>query len=196
MTTEQPRIILETDRLRLRNWLERDRNLFREINSDPKVMEFFAWRRSHAEADALFERVNTMIKQDGLGFYAVEDKQTEEAMGFCGLAPASVSGVFPEETIEIGWRLATRFWGNGFITEAAQALVNYGLNDLKLPCIVSFAVAENHRSTAVMKRIGMKRYPDFDFDHPRVPDTHPHLKPHVTYAIVSSAAADLATALV
>ncbi|MBP2549155.1 RimJ/RimL family protein N-acetyltransferase [Neorhizobium galegae] len=181
-------IILETPRLRLRNWLEADRDLFREINSDPKVMEFFPFRRSHAEADLLFDRVNAMIREDGLGFYAVELKETGEAMGFCGLAPANMAGIFPIETIEIGWRLATRFWGNGYITEAARALLDYGLNIRGLETIISFAVADNHRSTAVMRRIGMTPCPDLDFDSPRVPDTHPHLKRHVTYAVTKETA--------
>jgi RimJ/RimL family protein N-acetyltransferase len=179
-----PRIILETERLRLRSWQERDRDLFREINADPKVMEFFPFRRSHEEADLLFERVNTMILEEGLGFYAVEVKEEAEAVGFCGLAPANMPGIFPQETIEIGWRLATRFWSNGYITEAARALLTQGLEQNGLRAIVSFAVATNHRSTAVMERIGMRRCPDLDFDHPRVPDSHPHLKRHVTYAAV------------
>ncbi|MCJ8510618.1 GNAT family N-acetyltransferase [Rhizobium lemnae] len=183
-----PRIILETERLVLRSWLERDRDLFREINADPKVMEFFPFRRNHAEADALFDRVNAMIKEDGLGFYAVELKETGEAMGFCGLAPANMPGIFPSETIEIGWRLATRFWGNGYITEAAAALIGHGFVAMQLAAIVSFAVEGNHRSTAVMKRIGMRRCPEMDFDHPRVPETHPHLRRHVTYAIVNETA--------
>jgi RimJ/RimL family protein N-acetyltransferase len=181
---EQIIVILETQRLRLRNWLEADRDLFREINSDPKVMEFFPFRRSHEEADLLFDRVNAMIREDGLGFYAVELKETGEAMGFCGLAPANMPGIFPPETIEIGWRLATRFWGNGYITEAAEALLSYGLKAKGLDAIISFAVAQNHRSTAVMKRIGMTHCPELDFDSPRVPDSHPHLKRHVTYAAV------------
>ncbi|MCO5730256.1 GNAT family N-acetyltransferase [Rhizobium sp. SSA_523] len=176
-----PRIILETPRLRLRSWLEEDRNLFREINADPKVMEFFPFRRTYAEADLLFERVNAMIREDGLGFYAVEVKDFGEAVGFCGLAPANMPAIFPIDTIEIGWRLATRFWGNGYVTEAAQALLHHGFNQLRLPEIVSFAVAGNVRSTAVMQRIGMVACPERDFDHPRVPDTHPHLKRHVTY---------------
>ncbi len=181
---EQVIVILETQRLRLRNWLEGDRDLFREINSDQKVMEFFPFRRSHDEADLLFDRVNAMIREDGLGFYAVELKESGEAMGFCGLAPANMPGIFPPETIEIGWRLATRFWGNGYITEAASALLEYGLKAKGLDAIISFAVAQNHRSTAVMKRIGMTHCPELDFDSPRVPDSHPHLKRHVTYAAV------------
>ena len=51
--------------------------------------------------------------------------------------------------------------------------------------IVSFAVTDNHRSTAVMKRIGMAHDPARDFDHPRIPDTHPQLKRHVPYAVIA-----------
>ncbi len=182
---QQPRIILETPRLRLRSWLEEDRDLFREINADPKVMEFFPFRRTHEEADLLFDRVNAMIREDGFGFYAVEVKADKEAIGFCGLAPANMPDIFPRDTIEIGWRLATRYWGHGYITEAASALLSYGFETLRLPAIISFAVSTNHRSTAVMKRIGMFACPDMDFDSPRVPDSHPHLKRHVTYAAVN-----------
>ena len=181
----EPRIILETDRLRLRSWTEDDRNLFREINADPKVMEFFPFRRTYAEADLLFDRVNAMIREDGLGCYAVEVKDLGEAVGFCGLAPANMPAIFPAETIEIGWRLATRFWGHGYVTEAASALLAYAFDDLKLKAVVSFAVETNHRSIAVMKRIGMFACPDMDFDSPKVPETHPHLKRHVTYAMVN-----------
>ncbi|MBT9370986.1 GNAT family N-acetyltransferase [Rhizobium sp. CSW-27] len=185
MSESEPVIIAETPRLVLRSWMERDRDLFREINADPKVMEFFPFRRNHAEADLLMDRVNGMIRDEGLGFYALELKETGEAMGFCGLAPAGMPGIFPAETIEIGWRLATRFWGHGYVTEAAGATLAHGFKQHGLPAIISFAVAGNHRSIAVMKRIGMHACPDLDFDSPRVPDTRPDLKRHVTYAKLS-----------
>ncbi|MDO1584453.1 GNAT family N-acetyltransferase [Rhizobium oryzicola] len=183
MSLTEPRIILETKRLRLRSWIDSDRDLFREINADPKVMEFFPFRRSHEEADELLTRVNSLIADQMLGFFAVELKETEEPMGFCGISPANMPGIFPEGTIEIGWRLATRYWGHGYITEAAEGLLDYGFRTIGLGWIVSFAVEENQRSTAVMQRIGMIRRPDLDFNHPRVPDTHPHLQRHVSYAI-------------
>lgn len=179
----QPTIILETGRLRLRNWLDSDRNLFREINADSKVMEFFPFRRTYAEADAMMDRLNQNIADTGLGFYCVELKATGEPAGFCGLSYANMPGTFPPESVEIGWRLATRFWGNGFVTEAARALLDFAFDEKRLDAVVSFAVAENHRSTAVMKRLSLHRIPEMDFDHPRVPDTHPHLKPHVVYAV-------------
>ncbi|KGE00743.1 GNAT family acetyltransferase [Rhizobium sp. YS-1r] len=176
-------MILETERLRLRSWLDSDRDLFREINADPKVMEFFPFRRSHEEADAFLTRLNDTITETGLGFYALELKETREPMGFCGLSLANMPEIFPAETVEIGWRLATRFWGHGYVTEAARALLDFAFDKKHLDAIVSFAVTDNHRSTAVMKRLGLHRVASLDFDHPRVPDTHPHLKPHVVYAV-------------
>jgi len=179
--------LLETERLLIRNWRDEDRNLFREINRDPKVMEFFPWRRTYEEADAMLERLRTMIEETGLGFYALEEKESGEPVGFCGIGPASISPVMPEETIEIGWRLATRYWGKGYATEAAQAVLKYAFEDRRLDAVLSFAVAENTRSTAVMRRIGLRRLAILDFDHPRVPDTHPHLKRHVVYGLTRDA---------
>ena len=174
--------IVETERLILRNWEEDDRDLFHEINADRKVMEFFPFRRSRPESDELFDRLRGMISDTGLGFYAVALKETGEAMGFCGIARANVAPILPEETVEIGWRLATRFWGNGYVTEAAGAHLDFAFREKDIPAVVAFAVESNHRSTAVMRRIGMRPWPRMDFDHPRVPDTHPHLKRHVVYA--------------
>lgn len=176
-------LILETPRLVLRNWRDDDRDLFREINRDPKVMEFFPFRRTPEEADAMMQRMRAMIDETGLGCYAVELKQSAEPIGFCGLSKPDLAPILPEVTVEIGWRLATRFWGQGYVTEAGRALIEFGFATKGLSEIVSFAVEANRRSTAVMERLGMRHDAQRDFDHPRVPDTHPHLKRHVLYRI-------------
>lgn len=174
-------IIAETERLVLRNWQEGDRDLFYEINRDEKVMTFFPLRRSHAECDLLFARNRDTIAETGLGFYALADRGTDEAYGFCGLSRVDLPGILPEGAVEIGWRLATRYWGNGYVTEAGKRLLQYGHNDLSLRDIYAFAVHDNIRSTAVMRRLGMQYLQGQDFDHPNVPDTHPHLKRHVLF---------------
>lgn len=173
--------IVETKRLSLRNWRDEDRDLFYEINRDAKVMEFFPFRRSHAECDLLFDRNRAMISETGLGFYALADRITDEAMGFCGLARAELPDILPVDAVEIGWRLATRFWGQGFVTEAATRLLRYGHETCGFQEIYAFAVQNNHRSIAVMRRIDMRPMHGNDFDHPKVPDTHPHLKRHVLF---------------
>ncbi|AFL52977.1 RimJ/RimL family protein N-acetyltransferase [Sinorhizobium fredii] len=176
-------IIRETERLRIRSWCEGDRDLFAEINSDPKVMEFFPFRRSRSESDALFDRNARRIGETGFGFFALALRDSDLPIGFCGLARTDLEPHLPDGTIEIGWRLAVSHWGKGYVTEAALALLEHGFGERRLSEIVSFAVAKNIRSTAVMKRIGMRPDPLRDFDHPSVPDTHAHLKRHVLYAI-------------
>jgi RimJ/RimL family protein N-acetyltransferase len=173
---------LATDRLVLRNWQESDRPLFHLINSDERVMEFFPFRRDRAQSDALMDLLRTRIDEDGHGFAAIELAATGECIGFAGITQTRLEPFFPDHTMEIGWRLAPQHWGKGYASEAAHAWLAVGFGRLELDEIVSFAVRDNHRSLSVMKRIGMVPDPGRDFDHPRVPDTHPHLRAHATFA--------------
>ena len=168
---------------RIRNWRDSDRDLFAEINSDPRVMEFFPFRRNRAEADALFDRNARAISETCFGFFALALLDSDAPIGFCGLARTGLAPHLPDGTIEIGWRLALPHWGKGYVTEAARVFLEHGFGERELSEIVSFAVPANTRSTAVMQRLGMRPDPTRDFDHPRVPDTQRHLKRHVLYAI-------------
>lgn len=174
---------LETERLIIRNWEDRDRELFHRINSDDDVMQFFPFRRSRAEADAFLDRIRAENESRGYGFSALELKEAGACIGFAGLYADNVAPSRPAGAVEIGWRLAPEFWGQGYVTEAAEALLVFGFEELGLEEIISFAVWNNDRSTAVMRRIGMTLDLEADFDHPRVPDTHPQLKRHVLYSL-------------
>ena len=180
-------IICETERLIVRNWRDSDIDLMHTINSDEQVMEFFPGRRDRHQCVELIHRLQKTIAETGYGFFAVELRETGETIGFAGLSKPDIHPVLPDETIEIGWRLAVPYWGKGYATESAIELLRLGFLDRNLQEIVSFAVHDNHRSTAVMERIGLKPDPSRDFDHPRIPDTHPHLKRHVLYAVTRDA---------
>ncbi len=174
---------IRTGRLILRNWEERDRALFHRINTDERVMEFFPFRRDRARSDALMDRLRAGIGKRGYGFSAVEIAATGECIGFVGLHPAEIEPLVPPGSTEIGWRLAPEYWGFGYVTEAAEALLAFGFETLGLAEIISFAVWNNQRSIAVMRRIGMRADPASDFDHPDVPATHPELQRHVMYRL-------------
>jgi RimJ/RimL family protein N-acetyltransferase len=173
---------IRTERLILRNWEERDRPLFYRINTDERVMKFFPFRRDRARSDALMDRLRAGIRQRGYGFSAVEIAATGDCMGFVGLHPTTIES----GSTEIGWRLAPEYWGFGYATEAAQALLSFGFETVGLAEVISFAVWNNHRSTAVMRRLGMRADPAADFDHPDIPETHPQLKRHVMYRLSRS----------
>ncbi|MGB3388797.1 MAG: GNAT family N-acetyltransferase [Pseudaminobacter sp.] len=174
---------IRTKRLILRNWEERDRDLFFRINSDGAVMEFFPFRRDRSQSDAMMNRLREENSANGYGWTAAELKDTGRCIGFVGLHDAEIVPVVPAGSMEIGWRLAPKFWGHGYVTEAASALLDFGFEALGKAEILSFAVWNNTRSTAVMERLGMRHDPAADFDHPGVPDTHPQLKRHVLYRL-------------
>lgn len=174
---------IRTERLVLRNWEDRDRELFHRINSDDQVMEFFGLRRSRAESDELFDRLRNNAERDGFGFTAAELKDGGETIGFVGIVRTDLEPFIAKGTMEIGWRLAPEFWGKGYVTEAAEAWLAYAFDVVGEEEIVSFAVANNHRSTAVMQRLGMHYEPSRDFDHPRVPESQPHLRRHVLFRL-------------
>jgi RimJ/RimL family protein N-acetyltransferase len=174
---------LHTPRLVIRNWEERDRELFHHINSDERVMEFFPFRRTRQQADEVMDQLRAAIDARGFGLAAVELANSGETIGYAGLSPVIIPPVIPAEEIEIGWRLAAKHWGQGYASEAASALLRFGFRDLEFEEIISFAVATNVRSIAVMQRIGLRYDEKSDFDHPRVPEAQPHLRPHVLYRL-------------
>lgn len=178
---------LETARLTIRNWEDRDRDLFHRINSDEDVMRFFPFRRTRTQADAFLAQIRQQNAIRGYGFSALERRDTRQTIGFVGLHPTSIVPARPAGSIEIGWRLVPEAWGHGYVTEAAEAVMAFGFEKLNLDEIVSFAVYANEKSIAVMQRIGMRHVPADDFDHPLVPDTHPHLKRHVFYVLEQDA---------
>lgn len=178
---------IETERLILRNWQDRDRDVFHIVNSDEQVMQFFPFRRSRAESDAFMDRLAIGNEGSGYGFRALELKSTGQCVGMAGLKSTSDVPLRQPEAIEIGWRLAPDRWRRGYVAEAAEALVAFGFDVLDLPEIISFAVWNNEPSIAVMRKLGMSRVENGDFDHPAVPESQPHLMRYALYALSQEA---------
>ncbi len=174
---------LETSRLILRPCLLEDRELFYELSSDPAVLEFFPFSRSREDADTIFSMIRNITPEPGFEFLTLTLKHSGEAIGFSGLSRLQLEPHLPGDAVEIGWRISARHWGKGYATEAGMALVRHAFAALSLEEILSVAVHDNRRVLAVMHKIGMQRDPACDFDHPQIPETHPHLKRHVVYRL-------------
>lgn len=175
--------IIETERLILRQWKESDRKIFSELNADPENMKFFPRPFNEEESHSFIDKTIEIIDRDGYGLFAIVVKETNQFIGFTGLAVPSYETHFTPCT-EIGWRIHKDFWGKGFATEAARGVLEFAFNTLQLNEIVSFTSHFNTPSINVMKRIGMIHDQNGDFDHPRVEEGH-KLRPHVLYRITS-----------
>ncbi len=173
--------ILETDRLILRTWSEDDLIPMLYINQDPKVCEFLPGLGNLLTTQAMLDRFINHFNAFQFSIYAVELKKTSEMIGFLGLIPPSFESHFTP-AIEIGWRLASQHWNNGYATEGAKTVLHYAFTQLNLDEIVSFTVINNLASRRVMQKIGLHHNPQDDFDHPMLEQDSP-LKPHVLYRL-------------
>ncbi|MES0837828.1 GNAT family N-acetyltransferase [Nocardiopsis tropica] len=175
---------LRTDRLILRRWQERDLEPWAAVNADPEVREHLGEPLTRDQSDASVARFRDGFDLRGYGWWAVEERDTGDFVGSAGLD--RVEDGLPFGGTEIGWRLARPAWGRGYATEAALAVLAYGFDTLALSEILAVATVTNIRSQAVMRRIGMTRDPEGDFDDPRAPEGP--LRPNVLYRIADGAA--------
>ena len=172
---------IRTGRLLLRRWRGADRVPFAALNADPAVMEHMQGLMTRERSDAFADRIEAHWASHGWGLWAVEVIGGTAFVGYVGLWPADyvVPGM-----VEVGWRLAREHWGRGYATEAGREAIRFGFTDVGLDEVVSFTVPQNERSWRVMERIGLRRDPAADFDHPKVDATaYPELVRHVFYRL-------------
>ncbi len=181
MTQQNTSIILETERLILRTWSEYDVDAYYQINQDEKVTEFLLIMPTIEQVKTFIHDMNKQYKELNYTLFATVEKSSNTLIGFIGLNPPKWESHFTP-CVEIGWRLGSKYWGKGYATEGAKAVLAYGFEQCRLDEIVSFTVAENIRSKRVMEKLGLKHINDDDFNHPLVPSDHKLLK-HVLYRI-------------
>lgn len=170
---------LRTPRLTLRRWRPADREPFAALNADPLVMEHFPRVLTREESDELVDRIEAGFESRGFGLWAVDVRESGGFIGFVGLAVPSFEAHFTP-AVEVGWRLARSAWGHGYATEGALAALEFGFGTAGLEEIVSLTTPDNKRSWAVMERLGMRREPADDFEHPAMGDP---LRHHVLYRL-------------
>lgn len=178
--TEPSAATLRTPRLLLRQWQPQDLAPFAALNADAEVMRHFPALLTREQSDAMAGTIRELIAARGWGFWAAEHRASGEFMGFIGLHIPTAPLPF-QPCVEIGWRLARPFWGQGLASEGARAALAYGFGVLGLESIVSFTALQNLRSQAVMQRLGMLR-DVHDFDHPALPEGHA-LRRHCLYRL-------------
>ena len=145
------RWIIETERLRLREFELTDAKVFFDLNADPEVTRHTGDNafESIEESEQLIKNYS-QYKQHGLGRWTVVSKISNEVLGWCGLKKHS------EGFIDIGFRFLRNEWGKGYATEAAKACLEYGFTNLKLEEIIGRASQDNPASIRVLEKIGME----------------------------------------
>ncbi|AYV31507.1 GNAT family N-acetyltransferase [Streptomyces sp. CJ_13] len=161
---------IRTPRLLLRRWSDDDLVPLSEINADPEVMRWIG-DGSTLDLDRTaedIERFEDEWDEEGFGQFAVELLASGELIGVVGLSvPEWLPEVLP--AVEITWRLGRSYWGQGYASEAAQATLEFALQDRGLDRVIAINRAGNDESENVIRKLGME--PDRDTTDPE----HGHL---------------------
>lgn len=147
-------IRVETQRLVLREFLPEDFHQLAPILANPQVMKFsLTGILSIPQTQKKIESFIASYAKYGFGKWAVILKDSNELIGYCGIAVEKIDN---QDEKEIGYRIAPRFWDKGLATEAALAVLQYGFNQLKLPYILGIVESANIASVRVLEKLGMK----------------------------------------
>ena len=115
--------MIETERLSLRPWEDRDLAPFAAMSADPAVMEHLNGVQDHSAASVTMERLRDVQRTQRHCFWAIERYADGAFLGFCGLRVGGHPGTAVADELEIGWRLARHAWGQGYAREAAAASI-------------------------------------------------------------------------
>lgn len=146
--------ILETQRLILRPFQMSDVKPSYEMNLDPEVTKY-----TGDGGVVSFKEIERRIVEDVMGDYkkfgygrlAVELKDENTFIGFCGLK-------FVQELreVDLGFRFMKKFWGKGYATESATACISFGFEALALKRIVGLVIPQNIGSVNVLTKLGFR----------------------------------------
>lgn len=148
-------MVLETPRLTLRPFELRDARALAAILGDEEVMRFsISGPMTPGQTWAFIRRCRRAYREDGVGPWAMVHRGDGAVIGYCGLMAQRVA---ERREIEIVYRLARPRWGRGLATEAARAVLEYGLGPLGLRRVVALIEPLNRPSARVAEKLGMRR---------------------------------------
>jgi [ribosomal protein S5]-alanine N-acetyltransferase len=146
-------VVLETDRLVLRQFESRDLDPYAAMIGDPETMRYYPRPYSLQEAREFIERNVARYKANGFGLWVVEERGTGAFLGDCGLVVSLVDGI-PE--VEVIWHVVKERWRQGIATESAGAVRDHAFGTIGLRRLVALIRPENEPSNGVARKLGME----------------------------------------
>lgn len=144
---------LKTDRLRLRKAKLADAEaIFRQYAQDPEVTKYVSWRAHQSiEETREYLRMCSLAWDVGKAFHwVIEGAEDRQVMG---MIVARVNA----EKWELGFVLARKYWGKGYMTEVLRGIIAWGLKQKDIYRIWAVCDIDNAASARVMEKAGMQR---------------------------------------
>lgn len=154
-------LVFETERMLIRTLSLDDEAALTEILSDPEVMEYSVRGVTDVTATRKFIKwCLSCYESHGVGPWALIDKESKDLVGFCGVGPESVDEI---EEINLGYRLARRYWRLGLATESARAVLAYAFGERALKSVVVIIEPKHVASKRVAEKAGFSSFQNKKF---------------------------------
>lgn len=148
------KVVIETERLILREVEKSDAEFLYSLYSDPEFMRYIAKPVDSVEKvrESIDRIHNNLYAKHGLGIWLVVHKESGESVGYSGYLIQEIDG---STEFEIAYGFARKFHGQGLATEAARAVKDWGVREKGLTRIISIVHVDNSRSANVALRNDM-----------------------------------------
>jgi len=145
-------MLIETERLHLRAMESRDAKFLFQLNQMPEVNLYTGDKpfKNIQEAETFINDYKATF-ETGLGRWMVEDKNTKETLGWCGLKYHE-----KEEYLDLGYRIITPHWNKGIATECSRACIKYAQELLPNTNVIAHVNPYNFASIKVLEKVSMK----------------------------------------
>ena len=158
---DEPKIILETRRLLLREMTLNDFDALKAVITDPETMKYYTHQYSDYDVVRWIDWCIDSYKRYGFGLYAVIYKETNEMIGDCGVSMQTIDKVLRPE---IGYHLNKKYHSQVIGKEMTRAMKNYFFNNFKFDEVYSYMNEENVPSYKTAERNGMKYIKTYEDD--------------------------------
>ena len=147
---------IRTERLVVRPPAIADFETFWRMNNDPEVKRYTGGVTALSREAALAQHEESCRTFDGLNpaecIFSVEERSTGRCIVYCGFEYSERLG-----GIELAYGLEKGAWGRGFASEAAEAVLRYGFETLRLDVIAAAVNPENAASERILMKLGLHR---------------------------------------
>ena len=151
-------MVIETKRLILREYTQKDFNDLYLILSDPITMSHYPKPYDMEETRRWINWCINSYKENGFGLWAMILKETNTCIGDCGLSIQNIDG---ELLPEIGYHINKSYWRNGYAKEAAQAVKEWAFKNTNFNTLYSYMTVDNVASYKTAESIGMKKVKEY-----------------------------------
>nr|WP_243150621.1 GNAT family N-acetyltransferase [Clostridium butyricum] len=151
-------VIIEINRLILREYTLDDFDNLYEIVSDPETMRHYPKPFDEERTRGWIEWNLENYKNYGFGLWIVTLKETGEFIGDCGISIQNIDG---ELLPEIGYHIHKKYWRRGFGSEAARAVRDWAFENTDYNCIYSYMKYTNVGSYSTAIANGMRKVKEY-----------------------------------